>query len=196
MKKLLMLAVSLLALVACSAHTVVVADIDLLSLAGDDAIGISGDVTVPGSFQLYIPDADDAPYTPDGGYLVGSIPALSSINEFEIALAVDVVNTGSGPLTFTADFRLSKPDDSANIYDSVDDVSLANSTVDLAPGESGTVELTASFGNNDPNLDLITNDGFRVGVELAANGNTSVHYEITEFKVVIKQRPFDLIPPP
>jgi len=195
MKKLLLLTVSLLALVSCSAHTVVVADIDLLSLAGDSTTDLSGDVTVPGSIQLYIPDADGAPYAPDGGYLVGSIPALSSINEFEISLAVDVENTGSGPLTFTADFRLGKADDSANIYDDVDDVSLASSTVDLAPGESGTVELAASLGD-DPNLDLITNDGFRVGVELAASGSTSVHYELTKFKVVAKQRPFDLIPPP
>jgi len=196
MKKLLLLTISLLALVSCSAHTVVVADIDLLSLAGDTAAELEGDVTVPGSIQLFIPDADGAPYTPDGGYLIDGIPALSSINNLAISLAVAVENTGSGPLTFTADFRLGKADDSSNIYDDVDDVSLASSTVDLAPGENGTVKLAAEIDGDDPNMELVGSDGFRVGVKLAANGSTSVHYRVTEFRIVAKQRPFDLIPAP
>lgn len=195
MKKLLMLALALAALTACSAHTVVVADVDLLSLSGETA-GLAGDLTVSGNVQIFVPDADDNLFTPDGGYLVDGLPTLEDLYGFGIDLVVEVENTGSGPLTFTADFRLSSTDDSTNIYDGAEDVSLASSSINLEPGESGSVELTAVLEQGDPNLALISDQGFRVGVSLAASGTTSVHYELTSFSVVAKQRPFDLIPPP
>ncbi len=195
MKKLALLTLALVALTACSAHTIVVADVDLLSLAGDTD-GLTGDLTVSGNVQVYIPDADDNLFTPDGGYLVDGLPTLSDLYGFGVDLVVSVENNGSGPLTFTADFRLSAADDIANIYDGADDVSLASNTIDLGPGESGTVELTATLERGDANLALIDDQGFRVGVSLAATGNTSIHYELTGFRVIAKQRPFDLIPPP
>ncbi|WP_457637060.1 hypothetical protein [Oceanithermus sp.] len=196
MKKLsILLALAVAALTACSAHTIVAADVDLLSLIGGSN-ELSGDVTIPGSIQIYVPDADGNLATPDGGFLVDNLPVLEDLYGFGVDLVVAVKNTGTDQLTFSADFRLSSADDSANIYDGVEDVSLASSSVSLGPGESSTVELSANLEKGDPNLALISNQGFRVGIALTASGTTSVHYELTNFKVFIKQRPFDLLPPP
>ena len=185
----------LFALAACSAHTIIVADVDLLSLAGA-ADELSGDITVPGNIQVYLPDADDNLLTPDGGYLIDGLPVLENIYGLGIELEVAVKNTGSGSLSFSTDFRLSAADDNLNIYDTIKDVSLAKDSLDLDPGDSGIIKLAATLEQGDANLSLISNDGFRVGVALAASGNTTAHYEITGFKVIAKQRPFELIPPP
>jgi len=195
MKKLLLIIFTLAVLTACSAHTIIVADVDLLSLS-DETNGLSGDLTVSGNIQIYVPDADNNLFTPDGGYLVDGLPTLDDLYGFGVELTVAVENTGTGPLTFTADFRLSSADDIANIYDTLEDVSLVSKSIDLNPNESGTVKLTANLERGDPELSLITSNGFRVGVSLAASGNTSVHYELTGFRVIAEQRPFDLIPPP
>jgi len=195
MKKTFLLFTALIVLTACSAHTIVAADVDLLSLASDSE-GLSGDLTVPGAIQIYVPDADDDLLTPDGGYLIDNLPTLSELYGFGISLTVEVKNTGSGPLTFGADFRLASADDSTNIYDGNNDVSIASDSVDLDPGESGTVELNATLSKDDPNLSLITENGFRIGVALEATGSTTVQYELTSFRVIVEQKPFDLIPPP
>jgi len=194
MKKFFLLTL-LAALTACSGHTLIVADVDLLSLAGDTA-GLSGDLAVTGSAQVYVPDSDNNLATPDGGYLVGGLPTLDDLYGFGVELTVAVENTGAGPLTFSADFRLASAADSTNIYDGSGDVSLASKTITLDPGESGQVELAATLERGDANLALISDQGFRVGVSLAASGTTTVHYQLTAFRVIAEQRPFDLIPPP
>jgi len=195
MKKFLFLTITLLTLAACSAHTIIAADVDVLSLA-DDPDSLKGDVTIPGNIHLYVPDADDNLYTPDGGYLVEGLPALNDLYGFEIKLAVLIKNTGSGELTLDVDFRLSSHDDTTNIYDHIKDVSLASDTIKLNAGESKVLRLESSLERDDPNLSLISNEGFRIGVSLTATGSTSAYYELTEFNILVKERPFDFLPHP
>ncbi len=195
MKKLLLLLATLAVLTACSAHTVVVADLDLLSFA-QGTEGLEGDLTVPGSMQVYIPDADDNLATPDGGELISDLPALDELHGLGIDVVADVENTGSGPLDLQADFRLAPASDSSNIYDGAGDTSLTNTSLHLDAGASGRVHLEAHLQKGDPALDLVTSDGFRVGVEIQVSGSSTIHYQVTGFHVVLEQRPFDLIPEP
>jgi len=195
MKKLLLLMAALAVLTACSAHTVVVADLDLLSFA-QGAEGLEGDLTVPGNMQVYIPDADDNLATPDGGELISDLPTLDELHGLGIDVVADVENTGGAPLDLQADFRLAPASDSSNIYDGVDDISLTTSSLHLDAGASGQLHLRAELQKGDPGLELVTSDGFRVGVELQVSGSSTIHYQVTGFHVVLEQRPFDLIPEP
>jgi len=196
MKKLLLLLATLAVLTACSAHTVVVADLDLLSFA-QGTEGLEGDLNIPGSIQVYVPDADGDLATPDGGQLISDLPALDVLSGLGIDFVADVENTGSAPLDLQANFRLAPTSDSSNIYDGIGgDTSLTNSSLHLDAGASGQLRLQIHLQKGDPALDLVTGDGFRLGVELRVNGSSTIHYQITGFHVVLEQRPFDLIPEP
>ena len=195
MRRLFLILASLAVLTACSAHTIVVADIDLLSLAQGTG-GLEGDFNVPGNVGLYVPDADNNPYAPDGGYQISDLPALDHIYGLGVDVVVNIKNTGSGALDLQAEFRLAPADDNVNIYDGVEDVELANASLHLGAGEQGQLRLQATLEKGDQRLALITSDGFRIGVHLQVTGSSSVHYQLSKFNLTVEQRPFDLIPAP
>ncbi|WP_456411217.1 hypothetical protein [Oceanithermus sp.] len=193
MKRWIALATLLVALSACSGRTVVTADVDVLSFL--DEVDLSQEVTVPGSIEVYLPDADDNLFTPDGGYLVDSVPLLDQLTGFGVRVEIELENTGSDTLDIAASFRLAPASDSANIYDGNNDVALAEATASLAPGATQTVVLEASLAQGDPNLDSITSDGFRIGLDVGITGSSTVRYRLTGFALTLSQRPFDLIVP-
>ncbi len=193
MKRWIALATLLVALSACSGRTVVTAEVDVLSFL--DAADLTQELTVPGSIEVYVPDADDNLTTPDGGYLVDSMPLLDQLTGFGVRVEIELENTGSGALDVAASFRLAPASDSTNIYDGNNDVALVEATASLAPGATQTVVLEASLAQGDPNLDLITGDGFRIGLDVRATGSSTVRYRLTGFALTLSQRPFDLIVP-
>lgn len=192
MKRLFLFALLLLTLAACSARTLLIADVDVLSFVS--AADLEGDLTVPGSVQLFVPDADGDLATPDGGRLVDQLPLLDALSGFAVQVTVEVENTGGVALQVAAEFRLAPASDSTNIYDDVQDLKLAETGFQLDPGARRTITLEAELTQGDTGMELITQDGFRVGMKIAASGGGSVHYRITGFDVQLKQRPFDLIP--
>ncbi|GEM_PF-1498124 len=195
MKKTLLLLGILVAMTACSGKTVLTSKVDVLSFVNSSGGSqTSGDVNVPGSIRIYVPDADGNILSPDAGLLVDGVPVLQDLYGFAVELKIAVKNTGSSPITASADFRLARAADDANIYDGHDDSSLSHASISLAPGASGTVSLNAVLRQGDPQLDLVNQDGFRIGVELDASGNGDIHYEITSFIVSLQQKPFSLIP--
>jgi len=192
MKRLYLLPLLVLALAACSAQTQLVADVDVRSFV--DAADLEGDLAVPGSIEVYVPDADGDLLTPDGGQLVDWLPVLDALSGFAVLVTVEVENTGSGALQVAAEFRLAPAADSGNIYDGAQDVRLAEGGFQLDPGASRTITLEAELAQGDAAMDLITDSGFRVGMNISATGSSTVHYRITGFRLQLKQRPFDLIP--
>ncbi len=193
MKRWIALATLLVALSACSGRTVVTAEVDVLSFL--DTADLTQELTVPGSIEVYVPDADDNLTTPDGGYLVDAVPLLDQLTGFGVRVEIELENTGSGALEVGATFRLAPASDSVNIYDGNDDVALADASASLAPGATQTVVLEATLAQGDPKLDLITGDGFRIGLDVRATGSSTVRYRLTGFTLVLQQRPFDLIVP-
>ena len=192
MKRLFLFSLLLLTLAACSARTLLVTDVDVLSFV--NAADLEGDLTVPGSVQLFVPDADGDLLTPDGGRLVDQLPVLDALSGFAVRVTVEVENTGGGALQVAAEFRLAPASDSTDIYDGVQDLKLAETGFQLDPGARRTITLEAELTQGDAGMELITQDGFRVGMKIAATGASSVHYRITGFDLQLKQRPFDLIP--
>jgi len=192
MKRLYLLPLLALALAACGAQSLVIADLDVSSFV--DAADREGDLVVPGSIQVYVPDADGDLLTPDGGRLVDQVPVLDALSGLAVFVTVEVENTGSGTLQATAEFRLAPAADSGNIYDGVQDVRLAEAGFQLDPGASRTITLEAVLTRGGAAMDLITGSGFRVGMKVAATGSSTVHYTITDFRLRLEQRPFDLIP--
>jgi len=186
----LFLATALLA--GCSARTVFVADVDVLSFISAEQL--ENDLVIPGSIQAFVPDADDNLTTPDGGQLLNRLPLLEKLSAFAVQVSVEVENTGSGTLDVSSEFRLAPVGDDKDIYDGVDDMKLAEASFHLAPGSKDTITLTAELEKGDPAMRLITNEGFRVGMKIKALGTSTAHYKITDFSLLLKQRPFDLIP--
>lgn len=192
MKRWIMFSLLIALFAGCSGRTTLIADVDVLSFV--DSSQLEGDLTVPGSITVYVPDADGDLSTPDGGELVDQLPVLDQLAGFAVQVSVDVENTGAGNLDVDAAFHLAPASDAANIYDENGDVALAQTGFQLAPGERRTIELNAELAKGDAAMDLITGDGFRVGMRIQATGASSVHYKITGFAIQLKQRPFDLIP--
>lgn len=194
MKRLYLLPLLALALAACGAHTMLVADVDVLSFM--DSAQLEGDLNVPGgTIAVYVPDADGDPLSADGGQLVNQLPLLDALHSFAVQVTVEVKNNGSGVLQIDADFRLAPESDSSNIYDGANgDVSLISDSLQLNPGEQRTLTLEKELAQGDPELSLITNSGFRVGMQIKVTGSGTVHYKITGLRLQLKQRPFDLIP--
>jgi len=194
MKKLIFLLLSIIVLIGCSAHTLYTVDFDLLALIDDPEI-ISGDVYIPGSVRLYLPISDGNLLNPDNGYLISPAPAFSDIYGFAVDFVLDFTNTGTSPLSIAADLRISNIED-ANIYDHITDKSLVSDSVTLNPGETSSIHLATTLDRDDQRLSLIDYRGFRVGLMLSINGTTTAHFQADSFRIIIKQRPFDLIPPP
>lgn len=192
MKRWIVLATLLAALSACSGRTVVTAEVDVLSFL--DASSLDQELTVPGFIEVYVPDADDNLVTPDGGYLVKSVPLLDRLVGFGVRVEIELENTGSGQLEILASFHLAPANDSANIYDGNDDVSLTDTSVSLAAGTTQTIVLEAAIAQGDSNLALITGEGFRIGLYVRANGSSTVSYRLSGLTLTLQQRPFDFIP--
>ena len=192
MKRLFFLPLLALALASCGAHTVAVADVDVLSYI--DSADVEGDLNVPSSIVVYVPDADSNLITPDGGRLVDQLPLLEHLTGFAVQVAVEVQNTGSGSLQVASEFHLAPASDSSNIYDGNQDLKLTEASFQLDPNTTRTIRLEAELAQGDAGMDLITQSGFRVGLSIAATGASTVHYRITGFNLQLKQRPFDLIP--
>ncbi|HGY09884.1 MAG TPA: hypothetical protein ENK37_07520 [Oceanithermus profundus] len=192
MKRITALLTLAVLLAACSARTVLVADVDVLSFV--DSSEVEGDLAVPGSIDVYVPDADDNLITPDGGQLVTQAPLLDRMSGFAARIAVEVRNDGATDLSVSGAFHLAAASDSANIYDGTDDLKLAEVELTLPAGATQTLELNVELDEDDPALDLLSADGFRVGMAIHASGNGQAHYRIAAFSLVLKARAFDLLP--
>jgi len=194
MKKIKYFFLLLIILFGCSANTLYTIDFDLLTLL-DDPNSMSGDLYIPGSIQAFLPDSDGNPLNPDGGYLINASPTFSDIHQFVVAIELEISNLGTSSISIALDLRLSNVDD-ANIYDQITDVSLAADSVILDPGDTVMMQLSTSLDSEAPKLSLIDPRGFRIGLMLSTSGSTTIHFQAESFRIIIKQRPFDLIPPP
>ena len=87
------------------------------------------------------------------------------------------------------------PSNDNNIYDGSSDYTVFTGSVNLAPGESKSLELTALLDSNHQAqaLGLIRGGAFRAGLKLSLSGD-QVAYQLQEAWISASGRLFRLIP--
>jgi len=192
MKRWILFLAILAVLSGCNGRTVVTTEFDLLSFLGSEP---SVELPVLGAFEMFFPDGGGGYVAPDGGYLFDRFPLVEPLLGFGASAEIQLTNTGDGPVTFAASMRLAPASDEANIYDGIGDVELAGAETALAAGATQSVRLEGYLEQGDSRLELITNEGFRIGLRLYVSGEGSLELRLTGLTVTLEQRPFDLLVP-
>lgn len=182
----------LLAAAACSGHTVTTVRFDLASLV--PAANQSGSLSLTNA-TLYLPDDDgDNLYGNDLNGVALNLPRLDLIEAARLKVRLNLTNTGSAPASISVEAHVAPSNDN-NIYDGSSDYTVLTGSVNLAPGESKSLELTALLDSNNQAqaLGLIRGGAFRAGLKLSLSGD-QVAYRLQEAWISASGRLFRLIP--
>lgn len=184
MKRPLMLAALLLALAACSGHTVHRIEVDFLSFVPEANRSGTLDLTTA---QVQVPD-DPA------GQLV-PVPGAEALLEGKVRVKAEVANTGTLPAQVDLEVRMG-PEGDTNLYDDTDgDLEAKRVSLTLDPGATGTLDLTLDLAPGNPAFDLVKAGSFRIGARLNLSGE-KVDYTLTQGEVALRLKLFNLIPNP
>jgi hypothetical protein len=181
MKRVLLVTGLLLALAACSGHTVHRLEVDLLTFLPQDSRQGTLDLA-QASVQV--------PEDPAGQEVV--IPGVEALVDARFAVQAELENTGTTPVTLSLEVRLG-PKEDTNLYDGNGDIQVSAQTISLDPSEKGTLSLDLTLKEGDPGYDLVKSGAFRVGARLSLSGE-QVAYQLTQAEVVLRLRLFNLIP--
>jgi len=181
MKRALLMTGLLLALAACSGHTVHRLEVDLLSFLPQDSSQGTLDLT-QASVQV--------PEDPAGQEVI--IPGVEALEEVRISVEAELENTGTSSANLSLEVRLG-PKEDTNLYDDNGDIQVSAKTITLDPGQQGTLSLDLTLKAGDPGYDLVKSGAFRVGARLSFSGE-QVAYQLTQAEVVLRLKLFNLIP--
>ncbi|WP_448567061.1 hypothetical protein [Thermus sp.] len=181
MKRALLVTGLLLALAACSGHTVHRLEVDLLSFLPQDSRQGTLNLT---QASVQVPE-DPA------GQEVG-VPGVEALVDARFRVQAELENTGATSASLSLEVRLG-PKEDTNLYDGNGDIRVSAQTITLNPGEKGTLSLDLTLKEGDPGYDLVKSGAFRVGAQLSLSGE-QVAYQITQAEVVLRFRLFNLIP--
>jgi len=176
MRKLIALLFALFLLAGCGMQT----RYTLLAHVADflDPEQKSGEVESPAPIdvELYLPDDDGDLKTPDqDGHLVQLVGKPDAVEALALTIAALVTETGGQNLELTAGLYLAEADADA-IY--IDEYKVTETSLTLAPKESGTLTLNLELSRSDPAFSRIGEEGFRVGVKLTAKNAKGFRYEL------------------
>jgi hypothetical protein len=179
MKRALLLTSLLLALAACSGHTVHRLEVDLLSFVPPgNRTGTLAQV------EIRVPDDPAGQEVP--------VPGAEALVDGRISLRVGLTNTGTLPANVDLEVRMG-PKDDTNLYDGNGDIQVKEESLTLNPGESGSLDLSVDLQPGDPAYDLVKAGSFRIGARLSLSGDR-VQYTLEQAEVVLRLKLFNLIP--
>ena len=167
MRKALALAALLVALAGCSMQTRYTLSVDVLSFLGDEVKG-----NVPsGAFEVYLPDDDDGDLTtPDlDGTLVEVGLGADRLEAARLELTATIANTGATPLDLSAEVYVGNAGTNDLYHGS--GTQIGSASLNLDPGESGTLTLVVELKRGNPGFDLVAAGNFRVGIKLWGSGD-------------------------
>jgi hypothetical protein len=183
MKRVLLLTSLLLALAACSGHTVHRLEVDLLSFVPPgNRTGTLG--TAPMEIEIRVPDDPAGQEVP--------VPGAEALVDGRISLRVGLTNTGTSLARVDLEVRMG-PKDDTNLYDGNGDIQVKEESLTLNPGESGSLDLSLDLQPGDPAYDLVKAGSFRIGARLSLSGDR-VQYTLEQAEVVLRLKLFNLIP--
>jgi hypothetical protein len=181
MKRVLLLTSLLLALAACSGHTVHRLEVDLLSFVPPGNRTSTLDVT---QTSIQVPDDPAGQEVP--------VPGAEALVDGRISLRVGLTNTGTLPANVDLEVRMG-PKDDTDLYDVNKDIQVKRASIALNPGESGSLDLSVDLQPGDPTYDLVKAGSFRIGARLSLSDG-SVQYTLEQAEVVLRLKLFNLIP--
>lgn len=180
------LSLSLLALIlaACSGHTIHRFEVDILSfIPQEQRQGVVNLTTA----QAQFPD-DPAGQPVD-------VPGAEALVDGGLAFAFTLKNTGTLDSTVDLVVRLGPENDNDLYDDQGGDFPALRQSVTLKPGEGQNVPLSLDIQPGTPVFNLIKSGKFRMGARLSLSGG-EVQYTLTQAKVVLRLKLFNLIPNP
>jgi hypothetical protein len=181
MKRVLLLSGLLLALAACSGHTVHRLEVDLLSFLPQDSRQGTLDLT---QTEIQIPQ------DPAGQEV--AVPGVDALVDARFLVQAELENTGTLPASLSLEVRLA-PQGDADLYDGNGDIQVGSATLSLNPGQKGPLGLDLTLKAGDPGYDLVKSGNFRVGAQMSLSGE-QVTYQLTQAEVVLRLKLFNLIP--
>ena len=181
MKRALLLSGLLLALAACSGHTVHRLEVDLLSFVPPGNRTGTLDIT---RVEIRVPNDPAGQEVP--------VPGAEALVDGRISLWVGLTNPGTLPASVDLEVRMG-PKDDTNLYDGNGDIQVKEESLTLNPGESGSLNLSVDLQPGDPAHDLVKAGSFRTGAKLSLSGE-KVSYKLTQAEVVLRLKLFNLIP--
>jgi hypothetical protein len=181
MKRVLLLSGLLLALAACSGHTVHRLEVDLLSFVPPGNRTGTLDIT---RVEIRVPDDPAGQEVP--------VPGAEALVDGRISLRVGLTNPGTLPANVDLEVRMG-PKDDTNLYDGNRDIQVKRASIALNPGESGSLDLSVDLQPGDPAYDLVKAGSFRIGARLSLSGDR-VQYTLEQAEVVLRLKLFNLIP--
>lgn len=184
MKRLFLLASLLLALAACSGHTVHRLEVDFLSFVPQ--ANRSGELTLVNA-EVKFPDDPAGQPIP--------VPGAEALLGGKIALKVQLENTGTTPASGVLEVRMG-PKTDTDLYDNTGgDIQAASLTLNLDPGKTEEASLLLDLSPNTPAFDLVKSGEFRIGARLSLSGD-KVAYTLTQGEITLRLKLFNLIPNP
>ena len=181
MKRALLLTSLLLALAACSGHTVHRLEVDLLSFVPPGNRTSTLDVT---QTSIQVPDDPAGREVP--------VPGAEALVDGRISLRVSLTNPGTLPANVDLEVRMG-PKDDTNLYDGNGDIQVEEKSLTLNPGESRPLDLSVDLQPGNPAYDLVKAGSFRIGARLSLSGDR-VQYTLEQAEVVLRLKLFNLIP--
>lgn len=181
MKRALLLTSLLLALAACSGHTVHRLEVDLLSFLPQDSRQGTLDLT---QTEIQVP-GDPAGQRVD-------LPGAEALVDGSVKAQAELENTGVIPATLRLEVRLG-PKDDTDLYDGNGDVQAGTKEIRLDPGQKGPLSLDLLLKEGNPAYDLVKAGSFRIGARLSFSGDR-VQYTLEQAEVVLRLELFNLIP--
>jgi hypothetical protein len=179
MKRVLLLSGLLLALAACSGHTVHRLEVDLLSFVPPGNRTGTLDIT---QVEIRVPDDPAGQEVP--------VPGAEALVDGRISLRVGLTNTGTSLASVDLEVRMG-PKDDTDLHDG--DIQVKRASIALNPGESGSLDLSVDLQPGDPAYDLVKAGSFRIGARLGLSGDR-VQYTLEQAEVVLRLKLFNLIP--
>ena len=184
MKCALLLTSLLLALAACSGHTVHRLEVDLLSFVPPGNRTGTLDIT---QVEIRVPDDPAGQEVP--------VPGAEALVDRRISLRVGLTNPGTLPANVGLEVRMG-PRDDMDLYDGNRDIQVKIESITLNPGnpdESRPLDLSVDLQPGNPAYDLVKAGSFRIGARLSLSGDR-VQYTLERAEVVLRLKLFNLIP--
>jgi hypothetical protein len=181
MKRVLLLSGLLLALAACSGHTVHRLEVDLLSFVPPGNRTGTLDIT---RVEIRVPDDPAGQEVP--------VPGAEALVDGRISLRVGLTNPGTLPANVGLEVHMG-PKDDTNLYDGNGDIQVGEKSLTLNPGESRPLDLSVDLQPGNPAHDLVKAGSFRIGARLSLSGDR-VQYTLEQAEVVLRLKLFNLIP--
>lgn len=182
-------------LAACSGHTIYRFEVDIRSFIPEEKGKDSLEMPPFGEVQKVLLPA------PEGQQVDLPEDATKVLVDGRIEATLQVTNSTSGSLTASFEVRVG-PEEDNNLFDGQNkDTRWGGDEINLEPEpgkKTGSISLDLSLDPSNPEVyNLVKSGRFRIGLKIEfSGGGGEVQYELTEAKLALALKSFNLIPNP